>query len=85
MKIEQLLVTSAFVVSFVFAASALAGENDQFNQLDADGNGMISAEEAKVDPMLSKDWAAADLNRDGQLERAEFSALEQKSKPEMGK
>lgn len=85
MKIEQLLVTSAFVASFAFTANALAGENDQFTQLDADGNGMISAEEAAADPMLSQDWAAADLNKDGQLERAEFSALEQKSKPETGK
>ena len=54
-------------------------------QLDADGNGMISSEEAAADPMLVEEWATIDVNNDGQLERAEFSALEEKSKPEMSK
>lgn len=85
MKITHLIVTSAFVVSSMFAASVLAGESGQFTQLDADGNGMISSEEASVDPKLMQDWDKADVNKDGQLERAEFSALEQKSKMETGK
>lgn len=85
MKVIQLVVTSAFIVSSAFAASAFAGEDDRFTQLDTDANGMISSEEAAADPMLSQDWDAADVNKDGQLERAEFSALEQKSKMEMGK
>ena len=80
-----MIVTSALVASFAFAAKAVAAEKDQFTQLDADGNGMISADEAAADPMLRQDWAAADVNKDGQLERAEFSALEEKTKPEMSK
>jgi hypothetical protein len=85
MKVTDLITTSAFVASFAFAASTLAGETDHFAQLDTDGNGMISTEEAAADPKLSQGWAAADANKDGQLERAEFSALEEKSKMEMGK
>ena len=82
MKITHLIVTSAFVASSVFAASALAGDSGKFTQLDADGNGVISSEEAAVDPKLIDNWTKADVNGDGQLERAEFSALEQKSKME---
>lgn len=80
MKPVNLIATSAFIVSSAFATSAFAGESAAFTQLDTDGNGMISSEEAAADPALLKDWAAADVNGDGQLERAEFSALEQKSK-----
>ena len=80
MKPVNLIATSAFIVSSAFAVSALAGESAAFTQLDTDGNGMISSEEAAADPALLKDWTTADVNGDGQLERAEFSALEQKSK-----
>jgi len=48
--------------------------------LHADGDGMISSAEAAADADLRKDWDTADVNQDGQLERAEFSALEEKSK-----
>jgi hypothetical protein len=85
MKVTDLIATSAFVASFAFAASALAGETDQFTQLDTDGNGMISSEEAAADPTLVESWTAVDVNQDGQLERAEFSALEEKSTSEMAK
>lgn len=85
MKVTHLIATSAFVALSAFAANALAGESAHFTELDTDGNGMISSEEASVDPKLSEDWATADKNQDGQLERAEFSALEHKSKMEMGK
>ena len=85
MKFAHLIVTSAFVASSVFAASALAGESEKFTQLDTDGNGTISSEEAAADPKLVEDWATADVNGDGQLERAEFSALEQKPNMETGK
>ena len=85
MKITDLIATAAFVASFAFAASTLAGETDHFAQLDTDGNGMISTEEAAADPTLVESWTVVDVNQDGQLERAEFSALEEKSKSEMAK
>lgn len=85
MKASKLIVVSTFVASSALAATAMAGETDSFTKLDADGNGMISSEEAAADPKLSQDWDAADVNQDGQLERAEFSALEEKSKAEAGK
>ncbi|MDJ0740378.1 MAG: hypothetical protein QNJ91_11710 [Gammaproteobacteria bacterium] len=85
MKISHVIVTTAFVAASAFSASALAGESAKFSQLDADGNGMISSDEAAADPKLVEEWSTADLNKDGQLERAEFSALEQKMKSDKGK
>ena len=85
MKASKLIVVSAFVASSALAATAMAGETDRFTKLDADGNGMISSEEAAADPNLTQDWVTADVNQDGQLERAEFSALEEKSKAKTGK
>jgi len=85
MKVMHVIVATALVASSAFSASALAGESAKFSQLDADGNGMISSEEASADPALVQEWDAADVNKDGQLERAEFSALEQKSKAAAGK
>ncbi len=78
MKIVNLIATSAFVASLAFTANTIAGESAEFSKLDTDGNGMISSEEAAADPALMQDWTSADANGDGQLERAEFSALEQK-------
>jgi hypothetical protein len=76
MKIKQLIVFSAFIAA---AAVATAGENPYFNKLDADGNGVLSQEEAAADPVLMENWATADINQDGQLEQAEFSAFEMKA------
>ena len=85
MKASKWIFVSTFVASSALAATAMAGETDRFTKLDADGNGVISSEEAAADPNLSKDWNTADVNQDGQLERAEFSALEEKSKAATGK
>ena len=85
MKVLHVIVGAAFVACSAFSASALAGESGKFSQLDTDGNGMISSEEASADPTLVQQWNTADVNKDGQLERAEFSALEQKPKADTGK
>lgn len=85
MKVSKLILTSAFAASFAFAASSMAADTDYFAELDVDGDGMISSEEAAADPTLSEAWDKADANGDGQLERAEFSAIEVKSSTEMVK
>ena len=47
-----------------------------FQALDTDGNGAVSIEEAKVNPDISDTFEDADLNKDGQLDMTEFSAME---------
>lgn len=52
-----------------------------FKSLDTNNDGYISQKEAKADPMLSKQWDAADANSDGKVEKSEFSAFEAGTTP----
>ena len=47
-----------------------------FQQLDADGDGYISAQEASGNQTLAGQWRSADRNDDGRLDQSEFSAFE---------
>lgn len=55
------------------AAEAATGA---FSSLDANADGMISAEEAQSNPALMESWSSVDKNADGQLDASEFSAFE---------
>jgi len=67
-------VTSAIVLS---SGLAVAEEYMQtFEQIDADGDGYISVEEARVREGLSDKLLVIDSNADGKLNSAEFSAFE---------
>ena len=71
-------VASAIVLS---TAPAAAEEYVQtFEQIDTDGDGYISVEEAKVRTDLSENLQASDTNEDGKLNSAEFSAFEGKGR-----
>jgi Ca2+-binding EF-hand superfamily protein len=56
----------------VYAEEAMSG----FAALDTDNNGAISAEEAQANETLSSSWTSLDANLDGQIDEAEFSAME---------
>lgn len=60
-----------------FGGGAMSTTKATFNKLDANQDGYISQEEAKVHAELSQGWSDADLNRDGKLEESEFSAFEE--------
>ena len=47
-----------------------------FQQLDTNGDGYLSPQEAKSDQQLSDNWKRADQNKDNQVDRSEFSAFE---------
>jgi len=80
MKIKRTVITAAFVATSAFATSTIAGEaSERFTQLDANGDGAISLEEAAGDPKIANDWATIDANQDGRVESAEFSAYEEKA------
>ncbi len=51
----------------------------QFQTLDTDHDGQISAKEARPDPMLSKAFKGLDADQDGQLNKTEFSAFSKKA------
>lgn len=47
-----------------------------FDQIDANGDGYISKEEAKVSRDMTRNWAKADKDKNGHVDISEFSAFE---------
>lgn len=80
------LSTSAFAADVGVGASgdanvtapptSVTSQGEGFAQLDANGDGNISREEAQSDPRLAGQWDNLDSNRDGNVDQSEFSALE---------
>jgi hypothetical protein len=52
-------------------------ESNLFEQLDKDGDGSISQQEARAHSQLSESWNRFDQNGDGSLDQEEFSDFEQ--------
>lgn len=60
----------------VFGVFVLAGCSDpRFDELDKNGDGMITRDEAAEDPQLLERFGALDENLDGRLNRVEYSNL----------
>lgn len=64
------------------AASSARAPGKGFRALDANHDRMISREEARSRPGLSKNFDAIDTDKDGQLSRAELKAYRQAHKGE---
>ncbi len=76
-----------FIVSvasaIVFSAGPAAGAEEYaqtFEQIDVDGDGYISVEEARVREGLSDKLLIIDADADGKLNSGEFSAFEGKGR-----
>lgn len=64
------------LTALVLSAAALAqGSLPAFEEVDADGDGTISQQEAQAVEGL--DFSQADTNQDGSLSRAEYAAAAQ--------
>ena len=50
-------------------------KSEAFKNIDTNGDGQISRDEAKGHPMLEKNFDAIDTNKDGQLSKAELKAF----------
>ncbi len=71
---KKLLAISVLSMTAMFVQ---AGETEQeiFELLDTDGNGLVSQEEAKVLPELTPLFADLDTDKDGQLSLAEYELI----------
>lgn len=71
------------LLMMLFAAGAYAGEKSDmtFDQLDANGDGQVSAQEASEDSKLSNMWNEVDKDASGTIDHSEFSAFEAMEKP----
>jgi hypothetical protein len=63
----------AAIVALGLSGAALGQELPEFEEVDANADGLISQEEAAV--VESIDFVTADTNQDGSLDRAEYEAL----------
>lgn len=74
------------VVAAGFAGAALAGAgsgnmqqqsaDQMYNQLDANGDGYISPDEAAANPQLAEKFKSLDANEDNRLDQGEFAQFE---------
>ncbi|MEW7984319.1 MAG: EF-hand domain-containing protein [Candidatus Thiodiazotropha sp.] len=84
-NINKEQVMKKILINQVVAALTLGGvcgataAEDMFMKLDRNGDGFISAEESIVSEALYKHWSTVDVNNDGRIDTAEFSAFEIKS------
>jgi hypothetical protein len=62
---------SVTLLALGFAGAALAQDAPSFEEVDQNGDGMISQEEAAAVEGL--DFATADTNQDGSLDRDEYN------------
>ena len=60
----------ALAAALLLGSSVAFAQKAAFEEVDANGDGMITAEEA------GKDISAADANGDGSLDAAEYEAME---------
>ncbi|WP_207062884.1 hypothetical protein [Motiliproteus sp. SC1-56] len=70
------LMTAALFSSAVVAGDAEKGHS-QFQMLDQDQDGAISAMEAESSPELQSQWMQLDGDGSGTIDQAEFSAFEE--------
>ncbi|MGD8709874.1 MAG: hypothetical protein PVF40_05745 [Ectothiorhodospiraceae bacterium] len=70
------------LITALFMGGAIAAGMADMSSLDANGDGMISAEEAQANADLSSQFDSLDSNGDGQLEEAEFAQFETMQKSE---
>jgi EF-hand domain pair len=75
----------ALVAALSMAAASSFAQVDQgkhggMRKLDTNKDKLISREEAKASPMLTKNFDAIDTNKDGQLSREEMKAYHQAHK-----
>ncbi len=57
----------------VMLVSVHAYAGGDFDKYDADGNGVISKDEASSDSALAKQFSQLDTNNDGELSKEEFA------------
>ena len=68
-----------FLAGVVLALTVATAHADKtmlkFEDVDANGDGVISVEEASPSKWLSEKFEEADSNKDGQLDKAEFEVI----------
>lgn len=64
-----------FALLALIAAGTVQAD-EAFDKIDADHSGTISQQEAASLPTLNQQWMELDINRDGNIDAAEFARFE---------
>ena len=78
---KTMTTTIAAVLATLLYGAAVAADGDKldFQTLDANGDGVITADEAQEHPELMEAWATLDENADGALDEDEFANFKSES------
>jgi Ca2+-binding EF-hand superfamily protein len=79
MKISTPVAAAVALVGAMFVQIALADEAanaEAFKELDSDGNGLVTMQEAEARDDVAGEFADADENGDGMLDMQEFAKME---------
>lgn len=80
MKTKFAAFAVATVIAFMSVSPVFAASDEDatamFKELDTDGSGTISMDEAEAHPNLAGSFAEGDANEDGQLDMEEFQKME---------
>lgn len=79
MKTTTTLLAALFATSLSGLALAEEGKMPKFSDLDANGDGAITQEEAGAAPAVIEQWTALDANADGKVDEEEFATLKGQS------
>jgi Ca2+-binding EF-hand superfamily protein len=79
MKTTTTTIAALFATLLFGAAVAAEGDKVDFQTLDANGDGVITADEAQAHPELMEAWATLDENADGALDEEEFANFKSES------
>ena len=79
MKTTTTILAALFATALSGAAFAQDGEMPKFADLDANGDGAITEDEAGAAPQVMEQWTALDANGDGQVSEEEFANLKGQS------
>lgn len=75
-KILAQLIGLSFIMMSAGAALAAGMDTAEFDALDQNQDGQLSAEEVSQNPTLSEKWTEIDADASGTIDRSEFSAFE---------
>ncbi|MDZ3821984.1 MAG: hypothetical protein U0S76_00105 [Pseudoxanthomonas sp.] len=71
---RTLLSSIAATAALAFAGQAFADDHATFESLDANGDGMVTADEIPAGHKMAEKFSSIDTDGNGQISRAEFDA-----------
>jgi len=76
---------ASLLVAATPARAGDAGSNARFNELDRNGDGLVSRDEGRDAEELNTRFSELDVNNDGKLSRDEYAVLQREAAEKLAK